>query len=268
MSASTWAPARQLTDDAADIRPRVVSPPGGRATAAGRRGRGSVTARERFAAARRPALRLVPPLTDGAAWPTDTTATHDHGTAGSHAVEATHPTERALAAHDSLVATDAAVPDQPVATASIMRQSVHTRPVIARPPAGPADSSARAWSARAWLARAWSARAWSARAWSAPTARPAHAPVRLTRRGRVVVGVVLLALAAAMVVVLTSNVQAAPPSSPPRAVVVHPGDTLWSIAARVHPRGSLTDTMLAIERLNHMPDGTVYVGQQLLVPNP
>jgi len=49
-------------------------------------------------------------------------------------------------------------------------------------------------------------------------------------------------------------------------VVVHEGDTLWSIAARVHPRGSLTNTMLAIERLNHMTDGTVYVGQQLLVP--
>jgi Tfp pilus assembly protein FimV len=82
-----------------------------------------------------------------------------------------------------------------------------------------------------------------------------------------VLAAVLLVFAAAMVVVLASNVQASPPSRPPHAVVVHPGDTLWSIAARVHPQGSLTDTMLAIERLNHMPDGTVYVGQQLLVPN-
>ena len=94
MSASTWAPARQLTDDAADIRPEVAIPPGGRATAAGRRGRGGVTARERFAAARRPALRLVPPLSDGADWPTDATATQDHGTAGDPAVEATRTPSR------------------------------------------------------------------------------------------------------------------------------------------------------------------------------
>jgi hypothetical protein len=100
-------------------------------------------------------------------------------------------------------------------------------------------------------------------------ARPGavRAPIRLTRRGRVVVVGLLVVLVAALVGVLASNVQAAAPSSPPRAVVVHPGDTLWSIAARVHPSGSLTDTMLTIERLNHMTDGTVYVGQQLLVPN-
>ena len=97
--------------------------------------------------------------------------------------------------------------------------------------------------------------------------RATRAPIRLTRRGRVVVLGLLVILVAALVGVLASNVQAAAPSSPPRAVVVHPGDTLWSIAARVHPSGSLTDTMLTIERLNHMTDGTVYVGQQLLVPS-
>ena len=70
-----------------------------------------------------------------------------------------------------------------------------------------------------------------------------------------------------MVVVLASTVQAAAPSGPPRAVVVHPGDTLWSIAARVHPRGSLTDTMLDDRAAESHADGTVYVGQQLLVPN-
>lgn len=98
-------------------------------------------------------------------------------------------------------------------------------------------------------------------------ARSASAPVRLTRRGRLVLAGLLVVFPAAIVGVLASRVEAAAPSSPPRAVVVHAGDTLWSIAARVHPRGSLTDTMLTIERLNHMPDGTVYVGQQLFVPN-
>ncbi len=253
MSASTWAPARQLTDDAADIRPPVVIPPGGLTTAAGRRGRGGVTARERFAAARRPALRLVPPLADGVDWTAETTTTPEDGRACDPAADAT--------GSGSVVAADAGMPDPPVATPSISRQSVHTRPVMARLPVGPADSSAHALSAEARSADPGSARAWSARA------RSVHPPIRLTRRGRIVLAVVLLAFAAAMVVVLASNVQAASPSSPPRAIVVHPGDTLWSIAARVHPRGSLTETMLAIERLNHMPNGTVYVGQQLLVPN-
>jgi LysM domain len=250
MSASTWAPARQMTDDAADIRRPIAIPPGGRTTAAGRRGRGGVKARERFAAAPRPALRLVPPLADGADWTADTTATLEDGTAGDPAAEATR-TERALAGPDSVVSPDAGMPVSPVVTPSISRQSVDTRAVIARLLVGPADSSARARSPHARSARAQSA----------------HPPIRLTRRGRVVLAAVLLAFAAAMVVVLATNVQAASPSSPPRAVVVHPGDTLWSIAARVHPRGSLTETMLAIERLNHMPNGTVYVGEQLLVPN-
>ncbi len=105
------------------------------------------------------------------------------------------------------------------------------------------------------------------RASSSGRVRSTHAPVRLTRRGRLVVAGLLLAFVAALVGVLASTVQAAAPPAPPHAIVVHEGDTLWSIAARVHPRGSLTDTMLTIERLNHMPDGTVYVGQQLLVPN-
>jgi hypothetical protein len=239
MSVSTWAPARQLTDDTADIDTQATIPPGAREIAAGRRGRGRVAARERFASARRPTLRLVPPLLDGADWPTESAP--DRDIAGEAAVEATQSTKPALTGRDGRDATDARI-TAPAATSSIARPSVRTRAVIAQLPIGPMKSPA----------------------WR----QSAHAPVRLTRRGRVVLAGVLLAVAAALVVVLASTVQAAPPSSPSRAVVVHPGDTLWSIAARVHPRGSLTDTMLAIERLNHMPDGIVYVGQQLLIPGP
>ena len=74
MSVSTWAPARQITDDAVDIRPEVAIAPGGRVAGVGRRVRGGVAARERFSAVKRPALRLVPPLPTGADWPTDATA--------------------------------------------------------------------------------------------------------------------------------------------------------------------------------------------------
>ena len=71
MSVSTWAPARQITDDAVDVRPEVAIPPGGPVTVVGRRVRGGVAARERFAAVSRPALRLVPPLPTDADWPAD-----------------------------------------------------------------------------------------------------------------------------------------------------------------------------------------------------
>ena len=101
----------------------------------------------------------------------------------------------------------------------------------------------------------------------APAVRPTsrRAPVRLTRRGRLVVLLLVLALSASLVALLASTSNAAAPA-PPHTVVVHPGDTLWSIASRIHPRGPLTATMLEIERLNHMADGTVYVGQLLIVP--
>jgi len=91
-------------------------------------------------------------------------------------------------------------------------------------------------------------------------------PVRLTRRGRIVVVVALTGLVALIIALASATGQAAAPGRAPHAIVVHEGDTLWSIAARVHPHGSLTATMLEIERLNHMSSGTVYVGQQLLVP--
>jgi len=88
----------------------------------------------------------------------------------------------------------------------------------------------------------------------------------LTRRGRVVVLVLLTFLVAGIVITSASTGHAGAPAAPPASIVVHPGDTMWSIASRIHPHGSPTSTMLEIERLNHMPDGTVYVGQSLLVP--
>jgi LysM domain len=106
----------------------------------------------------------------------------------------------------------------------------------------------------------------------APAARPIavsgrrRSPVHLTRRGRLVFFLVLLALTASVATLIASTVDAAPPARPPRAIVVHPGDTLWSIATAVHPYGSPTQTMVEIERLNHMTDGAVFVGQQLWVP--
>jgi hypothetical protein len=100
-----------------------------------------------------------------------------------------------------------------------------------------------------------------------PGQRPGHArrPIHLTRRGRVVVIALLALLVAGIVATFASTGHADAPTTP-GSIVVHQGDTLWSIASRIHPHGSPTSTMVEIERLNHMPDGTVYVGQRLLVP--
>jgi LysM repeat protein len=240
MSVSTWAAAREMTDGATDARPAPSVSTAG-ATVAVRSGRRRIGARERFPATRPTALRLVPPLSDAATWPDETTVPSHPGVTPDSVI-AEEPIGTSVPAMD---ARDVDTPAVNRTTATRLRSLVAHE-------AGPARSAA----IRRRIVAA------------VPSAdqRADRAPIRLTRRGRVVLAGLLMILVAALVLVLASTVQAAAPSSPPRAVVVHEGDTLWSIAARVHPRGSLTNTMLAIERLNHMTDGTVYVGQQLLVP--
>jgi nucleoid-associated protein YgaU len=96
--------------------------------------------------------------------------------------------------------------------------------------------------------------------------RQPRPPVRLTRRGRVVVAVLLAALVAGLVLLLATPGSAAAPGGPPRTVVVQSGDTLWSLAVRAEPHRSVLATMREIERLNRMTGGMIYVGQLLLLP--
>jgi len=80
------------------------------------------------------------------------------------------------------------------------------------------------------------------------------------------VAILLAAIVAGLVLLLATPGSAAPPTGPPRSVVVHPGDTLWSLAARAEPLRPVVATMREIQVLNHMSDGTVYIGQLLLLP--
>src|SRR6266700_3485255 len=59
--------------------------------------------------------------------------------------------------------------------------------------------------------------------------------VRLTRRGRLVVVVFLLLLTTVGLVLVATAGEAAPPAGSAKTVVVHPGDTLWSIAGTYLP---------------------------------
>ncbi|MGH3326372.1 MAG: LysM peptidoglycan-binding domain-containing protein [Streptomycetales bacterium] len=105
----------------------------------------------------------------------------------------------------------------------------------------------------------------SRRAESSARPRP---PVRLTRRGRVVVacaGLALLGmfLPAGGVGVATSERGAVPPH---RVVTVEPGDTLWTIARRTAPGVDPRKTIVRIMEFNALEGPGLQVGQRISVP--
>lgn len=100
--------------------------------------------------------------------------------------------------------------------------------------------------------------------------RERYAPVRLTRRGRVVARLTLILTALLVLVGVAAGAKAmadSPSSEGSRtAVVVEPGDTLWNIAERHAPDADRRSVIAEIRRLNHLENSTVEVGQELLLP--
>ena len=106
---------------------------------------------------------------------------------------------------------------------------------------------------------------------------PPRSTVRLTRRGRVVVAILLAAvsllLAALAWMAIAARAQAADSGPPPGAVyqnltsvVVHPGQTLWSIASQAEPSADPRVVMQQIIDLNALQGSSVEPGQRLWVP--
>jgi nucleoid-associated protein YgaU len=100
--------------------------------------------------------------------------------------------------------------------------------------------------------------------------RAAEQPVRLTRRGRLVITAIATLAVAGLLTVLGARLgggdPAPPPSSAaPAAVVVQPGDTLWSIARRVAPDRDTRQVVDDLRRLNELSSTDLDVGQRLLV---
>lgn len=100
----------------------------------------------------------------------------------------------------------------------------------------------------------------------------APAPLRLTRRGRVVAAITA-ALLVAMVSVLAASVARATSHSPARAVsqdlarvTVRPGQSLWSVAENADPDQDTRAVIQQIVSLNGLSGDVVYAGQQLWVP--
>jgi LysM domain len=97
--------------------------------------------------------------------------------------------------------------------------------------------------------------------------------LRLTRRGRVVLGllvVVALALPVLGLLRLVEGTAAAGTSGSGKqaltTVVVKQGQTMWQLAESVDPQGDPRDMVLRIEQINAMSNTSLVAGQTLLVP--
>ncbi|QLQ10789.1 MAG: LysM peptidoglycan-binding domain-containing protein [Nocardioidaceae bacterium] len=98
--------------------------------------------------------------------------------------------------------------------------------------------------------------------------RPA-APIRLTRRGRVVIVIAFLAMLFAAAIGMGANSLATGGSGEPvptQTVVVGSGDTLWGIASEVAEPGKTRSMMQRIAELNALATTTLQPGQKIAVP--
>jgi hypothetical protein len=121
--------------------------------------------------------------------------------------------------------------------------------------------------ARAQAARAQAVRGQVSRGNAAP------APLRLTRRGRIVVAAAAALLVAMLSLLATGAAWATGPSAPqhgadrnPVQVVVLPGQSLWSVAEHADPNANTQAVMQQIIELNGLAGDAVTAGQQLWVP--
>jgi hypothetical protein len=101
----------------------------------------------------------------------------------------------------------------------------------------------------------------------------ANPPLRLTRRGRVVVAVAAALVLAALSLVIASAAQATnhPVSSGAAQqglaqVTVHPGQSLWSVAESADPAADTRVVIQQIIELNGLTGNVVFAGQRLWVP--
>jgi hypothetical protein len=99
-------------------------------------------------------------------------------------------------------------------------------------------------------------------------ARRQPAPLRLTRRGRVVVLTffILLASLASAVLWTTASRAGDPRAGSAPTVVVQPHDTLWSIASRTAPDRSPWQVVAEIRDLNDLDGYYIHAGETLVLP--
>lgn len=101
----------------------------------------------------------------------------------------------------------------------------------------------------------------------------AVSPIKLTRRGRMLVSTMSFAAMLAISLVSLFGIATASAkatnetsSSTTTQIVVAPGETLWTIAARVNPEIDPRAVIEDIKALNVIEGSEVYAGQVLLIP--
>ncbi len=101
----------------------------------------------------------------------------------------------------------------------------------------------------------------------------AVSPLKLTRRGRLVLSTLSFATMLAISLVSLFGIATASAKASNEAsnstttqIVVAPGETLWTIAARVNPEIDPRAVIEDIKALNVIEGSEVYAGQVLLVP--
>jgi hypothetical protein len=130
----------------------------------------------------------------------------------------------------------------------------------------------RATTARATAARGPAERGTGARG-AAARGQAAAVPLRLTRRGRIVVAVAAALLVTLLSLLATGTAQATGHSLPSRGpdrnltqVVVRPGQSLWSLAESADPNADPRLVMQQIAELNGLTSEVIMAGQLLWVP--
>lgn len=108
---------------------------------------------------------------------------------------------------------------------------------------------------------------------SSPQATASTSRLRLTRRGRLVLGAlaVILALTALTLGAMfsASQAQAATDATSHTTfeyIVAGPGDTLWSIAEQIAPNADPRVVIDDVKRLNQIDVSSLDVGQELAIP--
>jgi LysM domain len=108
---------------------------------------------------------------------------------------------------------------------------------------------------------------------AAPSPHRDTPPLRLTRRGRVVLAIAAALLVTAVSLLVAGVARATNQGPSPRAarqnlvqVVVHPGQSLWSVAESADPGQDTRAVIQQIIDLNSLNGDTVFAGQQLWVP--
>lgn len=171
----------------------------------------------------------------------------------------------------ALSAIEDPVAARPLGSDGVSRDGRTTRrPLVVVPSApGPAAKGAAAQPAASAEPRACSIPPRSAQ-------QSATAPLRLTRRGRVVVAALLIAALTVVVLVITlaasggaeatNHGQARGGYQGMHQIVVQPGQTLWSIASAAEPSADPRAVVQEIMTANGMTNSTISIGQLLWVP--